>query len=122
MPTLSLRGPFFGHDYALPTRPPKSEGNPHARKFNDAESVELDAMGPDDLRRLLRQAIEAHMDSRELEVMLDTEESERMVLNVFPTVMYNSSREQEKISMLKQQGYSISSTAPSPTQGPNLCC
>jgi len=63
--------------YRLPTRPTKTTGNTHAAKFTDPESVELDAMDADNLRVLLRDAIEAHIDSHELNVMLAAEASER---------------------------------------------
>ena len=43
--------------YKLPTRPTKTVNNPHARQFSDAESVELDALDPDDLQELLQDAI-----------------------------------------------------------------
>ena len=54
-------------DYNLPTRPTKTENNSHARHFVDAESVELDALEPDDLREMLRDAIEAHIDLQALD-------------------------------------------------------
>lgn len=63
--------------YRLPTRPTKTMGNTHAAGFSDPESVELDAMDADDLRALLREAIEAHIDEQELDVMLAAEASER---------------------------------------------
>ncbi len=63
--------------YKLPTRPTKTTGNSHAAKFNDPESVELDAMDAGELRTLLREAIEDHVDGHELGVMLAAEASER---------------------------------------------
>jgi hypothetical protein len=66
--------------FKLPTRPTKTEGNTHARQFTDPESVELDAMDPGNLRGLLKDAIEAHIDDAELAVMLAAERSERMDL------------------------------------------
>jgi hypothetical protein len=72
-------------DYNLPTRPTKTEHNFHARHFSDAESVELDALEPDDLREMLRDAIEAHVDLRALETMCAAEESERLILSEMAT-------------------------------------
>ena len=66
--------------YKLPTRPTKVVGNSHAARFSDAESVELDALEPEVLQDLLRDAIEGHIDRRELEVMEEAEESERGML------------------------------------------
>lgn len=66
--------------YKLPMRPTKTAGNTHAATFTDPESVELDAMNADTLRGLLREAIEAHIDVRELTAMLIAEKSERAVL------------------------------------------
>jgi hypothetical protein len=63
--------------YKLPTRPTKTMGNTHAASFTDPESVELDAMDADDLRTLLREAIESHIDGQELDTMLAAEASER---------------------------------------------
>ncbi len=67
-------------EYRLPTRPTKTEGNTHARRFGDTESVELDALEPGVLRVLLQTAIERHIDSRELAVMQGAEASERRIL------------------------------------------
>lgn len=59
----------------LPTRPTKGTDS-RARKFEGA-SVELDAIPPDDLRRLVRECIESHIDHRALAVLRQAEESER---------------------------------------------
>ena len=69
-------------EYKLPTRPTKTAGNTHAAKFEDTQSVELDAMEADDLRALLREAIEKHIDPHELHVMQQAEASERRILAV----------------------------------------
>jgi hypothetical protein len=66
--------------YGLPTRPTKVKGNSHARKFSDTESVELDALDPDVLQELLKDAIEAYVDQDELAVMEEAEASERTTL------------------------------------------
>jgi hypothetical protein len=68
-------------NYNLPTRPTKTENNFHARHFSDAVSVELDALEPDDLREMLHDAIEAHIDLQALATMCAAEESERQILS-----------------------------------------
>ncbi len=70
--------------YNLPTRPTKLEGNRHAKNFQ-GESVELDAMAPDLLRRLLTDAIEQFIDPKRLAIMNETEASERAILNLMST-------------------------------------
>ena len=69
-------------EYRLPTRPTKVAGNNHAAKFGDDVSVELDALEPDDLCALLRDAIDAHVDAHELQTMEAAEESERGLLRL----------------------------------------
>jgi len=66
--------------FRLPTRPTKIEGNTHAKRFNDAESVELDALEPDILCGLLQEAIERHIDHAVLDVMKEAEISEQWTL------------------------------------------
>lgn len=65
--------------FNLPTRPTKRDGNRHAKNF-DGESVEVDAMPPAELKRILRTAIESRMDARELKVLKQAEASERATL------------------------------------------
>jgi hypothetical protein len=65
--------------YKLPTRPTKREGNRHAQKF-DGDSIELDALPSAVLRGMVRDCIERHISSRELEILRETEESERNLL------------------------------------------
>ena len=74
-------------EYRLPTRPTKIQGNTHAGKFSDAESVELDAMDPGVLQELLRDAIERHIDHQGLEVMQAAERSERGILREMAEVL-----------------------------------
>jgi hypothetical protein len=50
---------------SLPSRPTKAS-DPRAEKF-DGDSVELDAIPPDDLRDLVRDTIEQHIDRDEIE-------------------------------------------------------
>jgi hypothetical protein len=63
----------------LPSRPTKREGNRHAAGFV-GDSVELDAIPPDTLRALVREAIERHVDPRQLQVTRAAESSERAFL------------------------------------------
>lgn len=65
--------------YGLPTRPTKTTDARADRFFDEhgTESVELDAMPPDALRSLTREAIERHMDTRKLEQLKMVEREER---------------------------------------------
>jgi hypothetical protein len=65
--------------YNLPTRPTKYKGNSHAKHFK-GESVEVDAIPPHTLQLLVQNAIEQHIDARQLQVTRVAEESERKVL------------------------------------------
>lgn len=64
----------------LSTRPTKREGNAHAKLFA-GESVEVDAIAPNDLRRLCGQCIEQHVDPAAYAATLRTEQAERDTLN-----------------------------------------
>jgi len=75
------------NQYRLPTRPTKTDRNSHAKSFGDEESVELDAMEPDDLRSLLQDAIVSHMDPQYLDTILAAEESEKQTLLKLAQVM-----------------------------------
>lgn len=66
-------------DFDLPTRPTKREGNTHAKAFQ-GESVEVDALPVDVLQQLVRDAIEQHIDQRQLELTRLAEASEREAL------------------------------------------
>jgi hypothetical protein len=66
-------------DWRLPSRPTKQK-DPRAKKFGHDESVELDAINPDQLRDLVRAVIERHLPAHELKVMQEAEESERKFL------------------------------------------
>ncbi len=66
----------------LPTRPTKASDT-RARRFQEShgtESVELDAIPPDTLRNLVKDAIEEHMDSWHLQQLRLAEREERSVL------------------------------------------
>jgi hypothetical protein len=60
----------------LPTREPKRESKAD-RNWPHPFAIELDAIEPDDLRRLVRWAIEQHMPAEHLEILKVAEESER---------------------------------------------
>jgi hypothetical protein len=59
----------------LPTRPTKASDT-RSKGFGNV-SVELDAIPPDQLRRLVEQAIERHLPQRQFEILKIAEESER---------------------------------------------
>jgi hypothetical protein len=65
--------------FNLPTRPTKRDGNSHALGFR-GESVELDALPAAELRRMVRDCIEQHISSSQLEVLRTAEDSERQLL------------------------------------------
>jgi hypothetical protein len=68
--------------WRLPTRPTKATDT-RASKFRQvhgSESVELDAIPPDTLRRLVREAIESYMDPWELQQLKMAEKNEREAL------------------------------------------
>lgn len=69
------------HEWNLPTRPTKKTDS-RAKSFGD-ESVELDAIPPGTLRRLVSCAIEDHMPPDELERLRAAEESEREWLSAW---------------------------------------
>lgn len=68
--------------YRLPTRGPKRKSAAD-RKWLFDFACELDAMAPDDLRRLVQRAIEAHLPVDALEVLKQAEASEREMLRMF---------------------------------------
>lgn len=64
--------------WRLPARPTKTSDT-RSKSFGDI-SVELDAIPPDRLRWLVRNAIERHLPEREFEILKIAEESERALL------------------------------------------
>src|SRR5690606_5014507 len=58
-------------EYGLPTRPTKKTDS-RAKTF-EGESVEVDAIPPRELRRIVRESITQHIDEYELEELLRTE-------------------------------------------------
>jgi hypothetical protein len=65
-------------DWHLPTRPTKLSDT-RSKSFGDI-SVELDAIAPEQLRELVRQAIERHLPPKQFEVLKAAEESERHLI------------------------------------------
>lgn len=71
-------------EYDLPTRPTKIARNPHAKGWKkDKRSIEVDAVPVEVLRDLVRDAIEQHIDQRQLEITKHAEESEREILSAW---------------------------------------
>jgi hypothetical protein len=66
-------------DWNLPTRPTKPTDS-RSKKFGSKISVELDAIEPDLLRDLVRQAIERHLPADQFKVLKAAEESERELI------------------------------------------
>jgi hypothetical protein len=71
-------------DWNLPSRPTK-QTDTRAKRFGSAESVELDAIPARQLRQLVRERIERHIDQRQLGVLKIAEENEREMLRMFAT-------------------------------------
>ena len=65
-------------EWNLPTRPTK-KSDTRSKNFGEI-SVELDAIEPNRLRRLVQQAIEQHLPKRQFKVLKAAEESERAVI------------------------------------------
>jgi hypothetical protein len=65
-------------DWNLPTRPTKASDS-RAKDFGPV-SVELDAIDPNRLREIVREAIEQHMPPRQFEILKAAERSERELL------------------------------------------
>lgn len=65
-------------DWDLPTRPTKASDT--RSRFFEGESVEVDAIPPNQLRDLVEQCITGHVDFHALEVMQVAEQSERDLL------------------------------------------
>src|SRR5262245_47315651 len=63
----------------LPSRPTKNSDT-RAKSFGEKNSVELDAIEPNQLRRLVQRKIEKHLPRRQFEVLKAAEESEREII------------------------------------------
>jgi hypothetical protein len=69
-------------EFSLPTRPTKRDGNRHADKF-EGDSVELDALPPNELRSMVRDVIERHISDHDITTLRAAEESERELLEAW---------------------------------------
>jgi hypothetical protein len=67
------------HAWNLPTRPTKTTDS-RAKGFGEI-SVEMDSILPDQLRQLVREAIEGHIDHQRLAAVFAAEESEKRLIN-----------------------------------------
>jgi hypothetical protein len=67
--------------WGLPTRPTKQTDS-RSKTFT-GDSVEVDAIPPDQLRQLVRDCIEQHIDEQALAITRRVEESERQILKMF---------------------------------------
>jgi hypothetical protein len=65
-------------EWNLPTRPTKTSDT-RAKHFGEV-SVELDAIEPDTLRTIVRDAIELHLSAEKLEVLKAAEQSDRELI------------------------------------------
>lgn len=65
--------------WSLPSRPTKTSDS-RFKAFGYAESVELDAIPPDELRSLVREAIARHITSEELDRLNELERDEQAML------------------------------------------
>lgn len=68
--------------WQLPSRPTKTTDSRH-KTFGRAQSVELDAIAPDQLRELAESAILRHVDPDQLRTLRVAENSERSILRMF---------------------------------------
>jgi hypothetical protein len=71
--------------WSLPSRPTK-QTDTRAKKFR-GDSVELDAIPAHQLRELIRDAIERHIDRQQLKVIRAAEESEREILGKWAEII-----------------------------------
>ena len=70
--------PWQIEGWNLPTRPTKTSDS-RSRNFGDI-SVELDAINPDTLRAIVREALEDHLPEQQLTTLKTAEESERDII------------------------------------------
>jgi hypothetical protein len=68
--------------WRLPTRETKSS-DPRAAQFGDLPSVELDAIAPNQLRKLVEDAILKHMSRDQYDELMEQEEAERKQIREF---------------------------------------
>jgi hypothetical protein len=74
-------------EWDLPTRPTEREGNAHAKSFQ-GDSVEVDAIEPQQLRQLVHDCIVKHIDTNALDVLEAAEKSERETLRKLTRVLH----------------------------------
>jgi hypothetical protein len=74
--------PYQIQKWELPSRPTKTSDS-RAKSFGSDESVELDAIEPEQLRALVQVYIEKHLDEERLRILREAEESERATLLQF---------------------------------------
>jgi hypothetical protein len=79
-------------EWDLPTRPTKSTDT-RSKSFRGDASVELDAIPPDVLRDLVRDAIEQHVDTHRLGVLRTVEAEERRVMEQIADTLNGDSGE-----------------------------
>lgn len=81
-------------EWNLPTRPTK-QSDTRAAKFGSKISVELDAIPPNTLRKIVQDVIDSHMPRREFEVLKAAEKSERDYLLSFASGKYDLDDEED---------------------------
>jgi hypothetical protein len=69
-------------EWDLPSRPTKAS-DPRTKNWEGGDSVELDAIAPDDLRQIVRDAIEQHIDQYQLDFLKAQEAREKEMLTMF---------------------------------------
>jgi hypothetical protein len=69
-------------EWDLPSRPTKAS-DPRTKNWEGGDSVELDAISPDDLRQLVRDCIEEHIDQDQLDFLKAQEAREKEMLTMF---------------------------------------
>ena len=70
---------LYGQARWLPTRTPK-RNSPADRNWPHPYAIELDAIEPDDLRRMVREVIERYLPPDQLEILKAAEKSERELI------------------------------------------
>jgi hypothetical protein len=75
----------------LPTREPK-RNSPADRKWPHEYACELDAIPPDEMRRIVKRAIERHLPKHQLDIVKVAEASERQALRIFARAAIEGAR------------------------------
>jgi hypothetical protein len=87
----------------LPTRPTK-ETDSRSKTF-EGESVEVDAIPPDTLRRLVRDCIEQHVDGHALQVAMVAEQNERQLLKLLTPEKLTQLMEENDLEDIDESRY-----------------